>query len=861
MEEFKNNPLGLSVFKHKYALNPYQTWAEKAKDIVDDVTGYGSQGQYNWPLLNQEERDFLVHAVTNMWFLPAGRYIYYAGRKANFYNNCFAGKAREDTREEWAHLAHWATECLMTGGGLGIDYSIFRPEGAYLARTGGLASGPIPLMKMINEIGRNVMQGGSRRSALYASLNWQHTDIPKFLTSKNWNELQMGKAVNQYGQPYSYHDLKMDDFNGNAPLDMTNISVNYDDDWLNNPVRWCDSIFLKNVEQAMHNGEPGFSFNFGRQSKETARNAPVSAATKVLTKEGYKPVSNLVGKFTEVWTGKQWAHTMFKKTKENVETIRVNLSNGRYIDCDPEHPFITWSNVGTERIQAQHLREGQAIVCELPQDALPKSWFRPEVDYAYGFVFGDGHVRGTKGEISYWVPEKEECFLKSVAALNASRVSIPHRAYFTINPEEYAQVIKNMPPAFIAGWFDADACVSRGMLRLSSNQPDKLLLLSERFDALGIKSTVRRDGGSGFKANQKQYTLQVVKSSFERFMELIPVIRTKVETPTKSVRQQNILVKSVERTGIVEDVFCCDVGVEEHSFMAEGVIISNCAEFITEDHGDVCNLGSLNLGAIPDLDTYKAVVDLASKFLVCGTIRGTVPTEVSANVREKNRRIGLGLMGVHEWMLKKNLPYGMSQELRVWLSIYERHSRASADEICDRLNINTPVACRAIAPAGTISIIAGTSSGIEPLFATAYKRRYLVGNSVWKYQYKIDAITQMLVDQYGFNPDNVETASSLAANPEQRIKFQADVQDYVDMGISSTLNLPAWGTELNNPDKITKMAAIVSEYAPRLRGLTFYPDGSRGGQPLEPVPYAEAIKAGDAEFEENSACRDGVCGI
>ena len=148
--------------------------------------------------------------------------------------------------------------CLMTGGGIGIDYSRLRASGKALSRTGGTASGPIPLMCAINEIGRNVMQGGSRRSAIYASLNWQHEDIDAFLGIKNWSEV--------------VRDQKQKDFNFPAPLDMTNISVNYDDAALvggleNNPV------FLKNCLQALSTAEPGFSFNFGYKQNETLRNA------------------------------------------------------------------------------------------------------------------------------------------------------------------------------------------------------------------------------------------------------------------------------------------------------------------------------------------------------------------------------------------------------------------------------------------------------------------------------------------------------------------------------------------------------------------------------------------------------------
>jgi ribonucleoside-diphosphate reductase alpha chain len=89
------------------------------------------------------------------------------------------------------------------------------------------------------------------------------------------------------------------------------------------------------------------------------------------------------------------------------------------------------------------------------------------------------------------------------------------------------------------------------------------------------------------------------------------------------------------------------------------------------------------------------------------------------------------------------------------------------------------------------------------------------------------------------------------------------VQDYVDMAISSTINLPKWGTEHNNEDKVMDFAKVLAKYAPRLRGFTVYPDGARGGQPLNQCSYKEAMKHKDVVFEENSeaACGGGVCGL
>lgn len=174
-----------TIFRNKYAQGPADTWEKLAERLVEDVCGTrcGTLPQ----LMSNDEQKQLAQYIKDMKFLPGGRYLYYAGRPYKAYNNCYLLRAEEDTREEWSAVTWRAMSCLMTGGGIGIDYSRLRPAGKALSRTGGTASGPLPLMFAINEIGRNVMQGGSRRSAIYASLNWKHDDIPQFLTAKNWS--------------------------------------------------------------------------------------------------------------------------------------------------------------------------------------------------------------------------------------------------------------------------------------------------------------------------------------------------------------------------------------------------------------------------------------------------------------------------------------------------------------------------------------------------------------------------------------------------------------------------------------------------------------------------------------------------
>lgn len=96
---------------------------------------------------------------------------------------------------------------------------------------------------------------------------------------------------------------------------------------------------------------------------------------------------------------------------------------------------------------------------------------------------------------------------------------------------------------------------------------------------------------------------------------------------------------------------------------------------------------------------------------------------------------------------------------------------------------------------------------------------------------------------------------------EQRVSFQADVQDYVDMAISSTCNMPAWGSEANNESNVDEKAEVLLKYAKRLRGFTCYPDGARSGQPLTRMDLQEALAAGEVSFEEREQeCIGGVCG-
>jgi len=522
-----------TIFVRTYAATHDETWDGCARRVADYVAG----DDY------KHLADDFYKAISERKFMPGGRYLAQAGKDIPQLTNCFLLSA-EDSREGWAQLLRKHMMALSTGGGVGTWYGDVRPSGQPIKRFGGVSSGPLALMFMVNEVARHVLSGGKRRSALWAGLPWNHGDIEKFIVSKNWST--------------AIRSMKESDFNFPATLDMTNISVALNDEF-----------FQK------------------------------------------------VNKDDKVW-------------------------------------------------------------------------------------------------------------------------------------DIYYRVCKNM-------------C----------------------------------------------------------------------------------------KTG--EPGFSIDTGVN-----AKDVLRNPCTEVVSATDSDCCNLGSINLARVNDIDELKKLTRLAVKFLYLGTFRSWMPDESFAKIRERDRRIGLGIMGLHEWCIRHGERYEPNGELGKWLAAWANISDDEAVKFSKGKGAK-PVAVRAIAPTGTIGIIAETTTGIEPVFCVAYKRRWLGTDGQWASEYVVDPTVKRLLDEGIIqDPNDIEDSIKLARHVERRIRMQAFVQSFVDQGISSTINLPEYGEAGNN--NVKQFAETLLEYLPKLRGITVYPDGARPGQPITSVKWETAIKHAKVEEPEDK-CSQGACGI
>jgi ribonucleoside-diphosphate reductase alpha chain len=324
-----------------------------------------------------------------------------------------------------------------------------------------------------------------------------------------------------------------------------------------------------------------------------------------------------------------------------------------------------------------------------------------------------------------------------------------------------------------------------------------------------------------------------------------------------------------------------------------------CGEISLPSYGNCC-LGNINLsnmvlsdGSDVDWKRLAKTVRTGIRFLDNVLSVNTFPTEECKLVGERSRRIGLGVTGLHYMLIKLGLEYGSESCLEFLerlfgtirdeaykMSIYLARDKQPFPEfdykkyleedfaktlparirmLIKRYGIRNAVMLT-IPPCGTISMLHGVSSGIEPIFSAMYQRRYR-HNNIWKEQLVVDPLFQEYYDEgKSLNP----FVGAYDVSPDDHIKVQATIQKYIDSCISKTINLPAEAT----PESFSQAAL---DYAPYLKGLTVYRAGSKGNEPLRAIPLTEEniekhMRRNDEEaelgVESGEACSlaGGDCG-
>lgn len=274
-----------------------------------------------------------------------------------------------------------------------------------------------------------------------------------------------------------------------------------------------------------------------------------------------------------------------------------------------------------------------------------------------------------------------------------------------------------------------------------------------------------------------------------------------------------------------------------------------------------CNLGSINLKKMVEngevaWERLAEIVMLSVRFLDDVIDANRYPLPEILETTRMSRKIGLGVMGFAEMLISMGISYGTPQAVRLaedvmsFISIQAREASASLGEergsfpLFEQSRLTSWPAMRnatvtTIAPTGTISIIAGTTSGIEPLFAVSFVRHVLDGTRLQEFSPLFEELAQArgiytkkmmeqlarkgtVQDLAGVPQDLQELfVTALDISPEQHIRIQAAFQKYTDNAVSKTVNLP----ETANVDDVLRVFSLA--YDSGCKGVTVFRYGCR----------------------------------
>lgn len=449
---------------------------------------------------------------------------------------------------------------------------------------------------------------------------------------------------------------------------------------------------------------------------------------------------------------------------------------------------------------------------------------------------------------------------------------------------------------FLKGIFDTDGTVAgsqdKGLsVRLWQNDIECLKTVQRMLHRTGIASTIYAnrkeqgmkpmpDGKGGNKeyAVQPRHELVISQDNLFHFSEIIGFnsgrkqnrLKEGLSNYKRSLNRERFLAEVTEIIAVGErEVFDVQVpGI--NAFDANGIYVHNCGEQPLLPY-EACNLGSINLsimikndGGKPevDYDRLGSVVHKAVHFLDNVIDVNKYPLPQIEEMTRGTRKIGLGVMGWADMLCKLNIAYNSQKAISLaerLMHFIQEESRKESIELAKKkgvfpyyeksiykdLGIRVRNATTTtIAPTGTLSIIAGCSSGIEPLFAISYIRNVMDNdellevNPLFKQIATIDGFysddlmrrvaKKGTIRDFPEIPKSVQNVFVTAhdISPEWHVKMQASFQKYTDNAVSKTVNLSHEATR----DDVRDVFELA--YKTYCKGVTIYRDGSRDMQVL-----------------------------
>ena len=384
----------------------------------------------------------------------------------------------------------------------------------------------------------------------------------------------------------------------------------------------------------------------------------------------------------------------------------------------------------------------------------------------------------------------------------------------------------------------------------------------------GIKETYKLKTKSGYEINATADHKILTENGWKQLGDLTEndSIYVQKNYQTRDINFEFIYdcVESITPNGL-EEVYDL-IEPNTRSFIGNGIVVHNCGEVPLLPF-ESCNLASINLSKLVkngevDYNKLKEITHLATRFLDNVIDMNKYPLEKIKETVLKTRKMGLGVMGFADMLIQLGIPYNSEEAVktaeRVMKFIYDESIKAS-EELANKRGLFPAyngslwekkglkvrnATLTTIAPTGTISIIAGASSGIEPLFAISFLRVVMDGTELLEINPYFEAelkkrglyseelvkevARQGTVQHIAIIPDDMKKLFVTAHDitPEYHVKIQAAFQKYTDNAVSKTVNFPT-GATVDDIENVFNLA-----YDLGCKGITIYRDRSREEQVL-----------------------------
>ncbi len=465
-------------------------------------------------------------------------------------------------------------------------------------------------------------------------------------------------------------------------------------------------------------------------------NPCVPGETPILTRSGYVPIVDTVGKEVEVWNGKEFSKVTPFATGFN-PTMRVKLSNGAELRCTPAHKWVLRGEKGyTEgaRVETKDLKVGDALAkYSMPIVEAGVSYGNEKEAYSQGFYSGDGT---SELEYSWLYSTKYSCESRLAGTFGQEHASMPRKTW-----NHGSLLDKGWVPvdgdfsycmSWLAGLLDADGTVLTDVeggqnFQLASVNLEFLEKVRLMLTRLGVQAKVRwnkdacmkemPDGKGGLKEYACQELHRILICGYDAW-RLVNDMGLKLSRLVYTARQPNrSAAQFVKVESITLDEPCltyCFTEPKNHTGTFNGVVTGQCGEVVLNMLAGYCTIADVVLFHAQNDDDAEEACRVAARAL----IRVNTMDSLYAKEVARTNRIGVGLTGFHEWAWDR-FKFGWKdiineeKSLKMW-QLLSRFSNAVVDESAEysaEMGLNEPHTSTTIKPAGTTSKLFGLTEG------------------------------------------------------------------------------------------------------------------------------------------------------